>query len=103
MPAGERRLLKMLPRSIPRPDRSIVRSRGENAGLKELEEEEENALEVSNGCDLYLAELGDAESGEGEGRDKAVAVRQAKRNNFCCERNIISGNNDVQSCAMFYF
>ena len=32
IPAGERRLLKMLPRSIPRPDRSIVRSRGEDAG-----------------------------------------------------------------------
>ena len=60
MPAGERRLLKMLVRSIPRAERSIVRSRGElmrargeaAAGLKELEE---NALEVSNGGELYLA------------------------------------------------
>ena len=81
MPAGERRLLKMLPRSIPRADRSIVRSSGE----KELEEDD---LKDSNRCELCLGKFEDVESAEGEWRGKTAEVKQMKRNNFC-GKNII--------------
>ena len=38
------------------------------------------------------------ESAEGEGRAKAVAVRQVKRNNFCSEQNMIWKQSCVKLC-----
>ena len=73
MPAGERRLSKMLPRSIPRADRSIVRSSGESGEKKELEEDD---LKDSNRCELCLGKLEDVESAEGEWRAKTAEVKQ---------------------------
>ena len=85
IPAGERSLLNITPRSIPRLERSIVRSRGEAAGKKEVEDP---LLEDSADAELCLGEFWDMELVVGEGSAKAVAVRQVQRNKLC-RNNII--------------
>ena len=86
IPAGERSLSNITPRSIPRLERSIVRSRGEAAGKKEVEDP---LLEDSAGAELCLGEFWEMESVVvGEGSAKAVAVRQVQRNKLC-RNNII--------------
>ena len=56
MPAGERSLSKISPRSIPRLERSMVLSSGEAAGWKDLEEGD--GLKESKSGELYLFKLG---------------------------------------------
>ena len=85
IPAGERSLSNITPRSIPRLERSIVRSRGEAAGKKEVEDP---LLEDSAGAELCLGEFWEMELVVGEGSAKAVAARQVQRNKLC-RKNII--------------
>ena len=85
IPAGERSLSNITPRSIPRLERSIVRSRGEAAGKKEVEDP---LLEDSPETELCLGEFWEMELVVGEGSAKAVAARQVQRNKLC-RKNII--------------
>ena len=80
IPAGERSLSNITPRSIPRLERSIVRSRGEAAGKKEVEDP---LLEDSADAELCLGEFWDMELVVTEGSAKAVAARQVQRNKLC--------------------
>ena len=81
MPAGERSLSKISPRSIPRLERSMVLSSGEAAGWKDLEEGD--GLKESKSGELYLFKMGGLESSVGVDEARAAPENNMKRDSFC--------------------
>merc|ERR1719220_1955976 len=87
MPAGERSLSKISPRSIPRLERSMVLSSGEAAGWKDLEEGD--GLKESKSGELYLFKLEGLESSAGEDWARAAPANNEMKDSFC-RQHIIS-------------
>ena len=81
MPAGDRSLSKISPRSIPRVERSIVLSSGEAAGWRDLEEGD--GLKESKSGELYLFKLEGLESSAGEDWARAAPAKNEMKDSFC--------------------